>query len=168
MARIDTNDGALTEAGWRFSGRRREGFQGAGLVRRQRSNVTAGKTVETVGILCGARTTQLKLGVNESGLGLAIYRHFFVRGLAGSLANTWSTARAPLANPYRVPIQHLSNTYPTWGGCARITHRGTPIGRVGEGTEHGCWGREWRPTIGHVYSGLGCTGQTTGGRIRAS
>src|SRR5664279_35564 len=52
------------------------------LVRRQRSNVTAGKTVETVGILRGARTTQLKLRVNESGLGPAMYLDFFVRVLA--------------------------------------------------------------------------------------
>ena len=31
------------------------------------------------------------------------------RGANGSLANTWSTAIEPLANPYRVPIRHLSD-----------------------------------------------------------
>jgi hypothetical protein len=35
------------------------------------------------------------------------------RGASGSLANIWSTAIEPLANPYRVPIRHLSDIYPT-------------------------------------------------------
>ena len=50
--------------------------------RGQRSNVTAEKTVETVGILRGARTTQLKLGVNESGLGPPMHLNSFVRVVA--------------------------------------------------------------------------------------
>ena len=37
-----------------------------------KGNVTGGKTVQTVGIPGGAGTTQLKLGVNESGLGFAL------------------------------------------------------------------------------------------------
>jgi hypothetical protein len=57
------------------------------LLRRQRSNVTAGETVETVGILRGARTTQLKLGVNERRLGPARYRNFFIRVLAVARAD---------------------------------------------------------------------------------
>ena len=39
--------------------------------------MTEGKTVKTVGILRRARTTQLKLGVNERGLGRLMYRNFF-------------------------------------------------------------------------------------------
>ena len=86
------------------------------LVRRQRNNVTAAKTVETVGILRGARATQLGLGVNESGLGLAMYRNFFVRVL-GRAGARWHSGvgadrnvRAPGGRDVAVRGRNLERT----------------------------------------------------------
>ena len=113
----------------RYSGRARRPapwplvlFHEAGLsvplVRRQRSNVTAGKTVKTVGILRGARNTQLKLGVNENGLGSAMYRNIFVGAVVASLATVADVSSilfvsAPPVGPFswtRFPFSIALNT----------------------------------------------------------
>ena len=43
----------------------------------ENNHARAGETVETVRILLGRTTTQLKLGVNKTGLGVGMYRSFF-------------------------------------------------------------------------------------------